>query len=250
MRHPLSLLAVLLVLPAAMLGAAPRQLESFNYFSPATYELTITREQDTTSTTRGTTNAVTTTRITQRDLLKSVVESEGYGKLEDWSLVAYSNSETYDDVADLDLVALNRKNGARVSVDSIRLDTLSFLDIQSSASEVTRSTEGTLLKASFDQKYLVSCEQLLADGTLTASGALTHSLGYGPLKAAGQSLLALKPGALRLVLTGVHVSEAGNGVAKLTLTLGAPRVVTVYDDETLDLSDSGGGVDVSIGGPN
>lgn len=257
MRRITVFLALLLSTSASNVVAARGVLERFEYYSPATFDLTVTRQQESTPTAKGVKNEVVLQRITARDLLIPVVAVYG-GKLADWRLVAYSSSHDFEDVSDLALMARNIKTRDLAPVAALSLDGLGYLDARSSAYSVTRSENGDLLSAKFDQKYLVTCQQSVLSGNLAATGSLTHSLSYAAQKAHGLTIKSFKPGPLRLVLTGTYTTEsAGTGVAELVLTLAAPTAVPVY----YEIDDGGhtggtggvinvGGVDVSIGSPN
>ena len=224
---PRRLFALLALLPA-VLAAAPRPLESIDYFCPVTLKLVITRELDTLDTAKGTANAVVVTRLGNRELLAPVVAEHG-GKLSDWRVVAYANSSNFENIDDLVIVA-RHTDGRLVPVQALDLSALGYLSAESNAYSVVRSPDAELLSASFDQKYIATCELPVADGTLNAGGTLTSLVTFGPIKAANQSLRAFKPVRAKLVFTGGYDSDAGSGLAEFTLTIGTPRLVPILSE--------------------
>lgn len=227
-----SALAALAALAAfASVAQAARQLVSVDYFCPVTFQLTCKRELPTVETSKGTSNAVAVTRLGNRDLLLPVVAERG-GKLSDWSIVAYSNSDTLEKLGDLALVA-RRKNGDIHPLGALDLTTLNYLSVNSNAYAVVRDPSEELVRATFDQLYVVTWEHALAGGSFLGNGTATNTLVFGPVKVGNRSLRAHKPKVAKLLLNGIYTpaGEAG-AVAELSIKIGAPKLVPHYSEST------------------
>lgn len=206
---------------------AARELVSVDYFCPVTVQLTLKRELPRTQTAKGAANAVSVTRLGNRDFLQLLVAQYG-GKPADWSIVAYAQSGSLDQLGDISVMA-RRKGGALYPIPSLDLATLTYLSANSSAYLVKRDSEGDLQRASFDQTYVVTWEHALVGGTFVGNGTASDTLLFGPVKIGNQSIRAYKPKTASILLNGIFSPDAGDSsVAELSIKIGAPRLVPNY----------------------
>lgn len=242
-RSLLALAALLAALTTTFSTArAAAILESVDYFSPVVLRLTVSRELAASATLTGTANDILVTRYGNRELLESVVATHG-GALADWRLVAYANSENFDDLGDLVIQARHR-DGRLVPVQALDFSSLYLLPATSDDYGVTRSiSDSETLTATFDQKRVATCAQTIAHGDFDGGGTVISFIRYGLLRFRGQTLRAFTPGRATLDFVGTHTSSAGTGVARLSVVLGSPRLVPVFSAST-----GLGPIDISAGG--
>ena len=241
------IIASAVVAPAAR---AARELVSIEYFCPVTFQLTLKRELPPTQTSKGTANAVSTTRLGNRELLQPLVAQYG-GKLSDWSIVAYSDTDALDNFGDIVIMARG-KGGALYPLASLDLATITYLSANSNAYSITRGPDDELLRATFEQMYAVTWQHALAGGAFVGNGTIANTLLFGPVKIGNLGIRAHKPKSAQVLLNGIFTPADGdNAVAELSIKIGAPRLVPLYvstggsSGGTIVITPSDGGVEVS-----
>lgn len=226
-----ALTSLILLAALAPVAQAARELVSVEYLCPVTFQLTFKRELPAVETAKGTSNAVAVTRLGNRDLLLPLVAEHG-GKLSDWSIVAYSTSNTLETLDDLALVA-RRKNGDIHPLGALDLSTLTYLSVNSNAYSVVRDPDDELVRATFDQLYVVTWEHTLAGGTFLGNGTATSTLLFGNVTVGKRSLRAHKPKAAKLLFNGIFTPAGQSGaVAELSIKIGAPKLIPHYSESS------------------
>lgn len=244
-------LAVALLLLAGLSSA--RAADSVRYLVPVTYDMVITRQGTSTSTTR---NGVTTETsspsfevFATKDLLKLILGDRVTtdADLKSWALYAEGSSETFTDpkgLETLQLIALRKKDSAdTVSLPEGMTFSLTLSDTRSYSSKAVHVAAA----AGEDPPYtsevrskreiiaqLATLTQALpargefSKGTLTTEGYLTHGLLLNKVKVDGETtedaILRSTPAIYRAAGTFDADTDSEDGLAEVLISFGTPKL--------------------------
>lgn len=235
-----ALLAALLASAAGAAAFAQDTTTTLDYFSPVTYQMTITRPGAQSGDATRDKSDLAFELFDNRTLLRLILGPET--SLKKWSLVAQANSADFETetLGSFTLVARHRSGEVRPLPEGMSFELVLGTSVQtgSETREGTGTEVGDRISAATNLGQLASLEQNIpargasgAAGRLEADGYVTHGTAFATLSGdAADAGAVLRPTGGSYRASGFFYEagdEIADGMVELLITFGRPTIVPV-----------------------